>query len=105
MEVGEREKRDGDKEHKDSPAVGGQSCDLEWTEEEQGQASLKEIRGNLRSKEEELNRIKIEMSYLRKEKQMLESSWVDRDRRSSQMSTCCGGAGADGQGGVGQSAE
>jgi spindle assembly abnormal protein 6 len=51
------------------------------------EASLWEIRGHLSSKEEELARVKMEMSNIRKEKQILESSVGDRDRRSSQLST------------------
>merc|ERR1712142_753283 len=51
------------------------------------EASLRELKGQLRVKEEELTRTKVEMSNLRKEKQMLESSGGDRDRRSTQLST------------------
>jgi len=51
------------------------------------EASLREVKGQLRGREEELARIKVEMSNLRKEKQILESSGGDRDRRSSQLST------------------
>ena len=51
------------------------------------EANLREVRGQLSSKEDELTRLKVEMSNVRKEKQILESSGGDRERRSSQLST------------------
>jgi len=51
------------------------------------EASLREVKGQLRGREEELARIQVELSNLRKEKLILESSGGDRDLRFSQMTT------------------
>jgi len=51
------------------------------------EACLREVKGQLSSKEEELARVKMEMTNIRKEKEMLQSSGGDRDRRSTQLST------------------
>ena len=51
------------------------------------EASLREVKGQLRGREEELARIKVETFNLRKDKQILESSGGDKDRRSSQLSS------------------